>query len=145
MENQNFKNHSKFYAPHHFIFYPLSLAIGIFCFSQGNKNPALKEIWWVLTAIVIMLLFLSFMTRQQYGLKNQDRIIRIEMRYRYFVLTGKRFELIENKLTNSQIFALRFASDEELDSLLENTLKNNLSSKMIKQSIKNWNADNWRL
>jgi hypothetical protein len=145
MENQNYSNHSKYYVPHHFVFYPLTLALGIFCFYQGNKNPALKEIWWTMTAIMIMIVFLAFMVRQHYGLKNQDRIIRIEMRYRYFVVTGERFELLESKLKNSQIFALRFASDGELKDLVNRTWNENLSSKVIKQSIQNWQADNWRL
>jgi hypothetical protein len=145
MENQNYNNHSRYYVPHHLVFYPLTLALGVFCFYQGNKNPALKEIWWTLTAIMIMIVFLAFMVRQHYGLKNQDRIIRIEMRYRYFVVTGERFELLESKLTNSQIFALRFASDNELKDLVNKTLSENLTSKVIKQSIQNWQADNWRL
>lgn len=145
MENQNYSNHSKYYVPHHFVFYPLTLALGVFCFYQGNKNPALKEIWWTLTAIMIMIVFLAFMVRQHYGLKNQDRIIRGEVRYRYFVVTGERFELLESKLSNSQIFALRFASDQELKELVQKTMAENLTSKEIKQSIQNWQADNWRL
>lgn len=145
MENQNYNNHSRYYVPHHFVFYPLTLTIGVFCFYQGNKNPELKEIWWTMTAVMIVMVFLAFMTRQHYGLKNQDRIIRVEMRYRYFVVTGERFELLESKLTNSQIFALRFASDEELKTLTLKAANEKTSSKDIKQSIQNWQADNWRL
>jgi hypothetical protein len=145
MENQNYNNHLKLHAPHHFVFYPLTLIIGIFCFYQGNKNPALKEIWWTLTVIMCIILFLSFMTRQHYGLKNQDRIIRIEMRYRYFVVTGERFELLESKLSNNQIIALRFAGDEELKDLVNKTMAENLTPKVIKQSIQHWQADHWRL
>lgn len=91
------------------------------------------------------MVFLSFMVRQHYGLKNQDRIIRGEVRYRYFVVTGERFELLESNLSNSQIFALRFASDQELKELVQKTVDQNLTSKEIKQSIQNWQADNWRL
>lgn len=85
------------------------------------------------------------MTRQHYGLKNQDRIIRIEMRYRYFVVTGERFELLESKLSNNQIIALRFAGDEELKDLVNKTMAENLAPKVIKQSIQNWQADHWRI
>jgi hypothetical protein len=92
-----------------------------------------------------IIIFLSFMTRQHYGLKNQDRIIRIEMRYRYFVVTGERFELLESKLNNNQIIALRFAGDEELKDLVNKTMAENLTPKVIKQSIQNWQADHWRL
>ena len=67
------------------------------------------------------------------------------MRYRYFVLTNERFELIENKLRDSQIFALRFTSDDELPGLVKKTLEENLSSRRIKRSILMWNPDNNRV
>ena len=37
------------------------------------------------------------MLRQHYALTLQNRIIRLELRYRYFTLTGKRFEEIDRK------------------------------------------------
>ena len=40
-----------------------------------------------------------------------------------------------------QIIALRFAGDEEFVSLVERTLKENLTSKEIKQAVKNWKTD----
>jgi hypothetical protein len=64
------------------------------------------------------------------------------MRYRYFVVTGERFELLESKLTNSQIFALRFASDDELkdsfNKLKEDTIQklNLLNQKESDSEIK---------
>jgi hypothetical protein len=36
-------------------------------------------------------------------------------------------------------------SDDELKDLVKKTLSENLTSKSIKQSIQNWQADNWRL
>lgn len=40
-----------------------------------------------------------------------------------------------------QKIALRFASDEELVSLVERTLTEGLTPKESKQAIKNWKAD----
>jgi hypothetical protein len=80
-----------------------------------------------------------------YALKNQDRIIRMEMRQRYFELAGKPFKDHEKKLRLSQIIALRFASDEELLPLIEKTIEEDLRSKEIKKSIKNWQEDRRRV
>ena len=85
------------------------------------------------------------MLRQHYALDNQNRIVRLEMRLRYFQLTGKRFEPLEQQLSFGQIAALRFASDEELLPLTDRTLKENLSAKQIKQSVTNWQGDYMRV
>ena len=47
------------------------------------------------------------MLRQHYALTLQNRIVIGEMRYRYFVVTGRRLEPLEEKLSEGQLFALR--------------------------------------
>ena len=81
------------------------------------------------------------MLRQHYALMLQNRIVRLELRYTYYTLTGKRFEVFEHQLTDDQIFALRFASDDELESLVAKALAENLSGKQIKKAIVNWKGD----
>ena len=61
------------------------------------------------------------------------------------LLTGKRFENIESQLDIKQIVALRFASDEELESLITKAINEKLSPKMIKLEIKNWQGDYQRI
>ena len=85
------------------------------------------------------------MLRQHYALGNQNRIVRLEMRLRYYQLTGKRLEPLEEKLSFGQIAALRFASDAELLPLMERAEKENLSPKQIKQAIQNWQGDYMRV
>ncbi len=85
------------------------------------------------------------MLRQHYALTLQDRIVRLELRYRYFTLTNERLELLEKNLSESQLFALRFAPDEELPNLVDKAIAENLSATVIKKSIKNWLADNQRV
>lgn len=92
-----------------------------------------------------MIGWLSFMTRQHYALGNQDRIVRLEMRLRYFQLTGEPFNSKEAKLSLAQIAALRFASDAELIALIERSIRENLSAKDIKESIQAWLPDHMRL
>lgn len=65
----------------------------------------------------------------------------MEMRQRYFHLTGSSFYQKENQLRLGQIIALRFAGDEELIELMEKAIKQRLSPKEIKVQIKNWQGD----
>ena len=143
MSTQNLKNHIRFYTPHHFIFYPLiglGFSLGLFQYYHS------KDIIWIFIFSTFLFIgWLSFMMRQHYALTNQNRIVRLEMRLRYFILTGKRFENCETKLAFSQIAALRFASDNELPTLIDKTIKNSLNAEAIKSQIENWTPDDMRV
>ncbi|QYJ68188.1 DUF6526 family protein [Flavobacterium litorale] len=145
MAQQSNKNHLRFYAPHHFVFYPFMLAVlsgTIYYAWSSEKNQML---WLFMALIAGAIIWLSFMTRQHYALTLQDRIIMQEMRYRYFVVTGNRFEPLEEELSKAQIFALRFASDNELETLATKAVQEKLSAGAIKKEISNWRADNNRV
>jgi hypothetical protein len=77
-----------------------------------------------------------------YGTKNQDRIIRFEEGFRYYVLTGKQ---IDPALTVKQLIALRFASDEEFVDLCTQAIKENMTPDAIKKAIVNRRADHQRI
>src|ERR1700724_3467675 len=132
MAKQNFANHVRYYAPHHFVFYPLLLiavSAAVYAYSHHADQKDLRA------DVVVGFVFIgwtSFMMRQHYALGNQNRIVRMELRFRYFVLTGKRLELFESELSFPQLAALRFASDDELPALVERTVNENLSSRQIK-------------
>lgn len=144
MERQTYKNHIRYYTPHHFVYYPILLVF--LCLSIYFSFTSPEHILWVFISIIFVFLFcLAFMLRQHYALILQDRIVRLELRYRYFSLTGKRLEEFESRLRDSQIFALRFASDSELPALVEKVLKDNLSGRGIKKSIVNWKGDYHRV
>jgi hypothetical protein len=145
MADQNYSNHIRFYTPHHFVFYPVMLifiiASGWFAFTdEGNTI-----VWLFIMAVFITVTMLSFMMRQHYALTLQNRIVLMELRYRYFVVTGQRLEPLEEKLSEGQLFALRFAPDEELTALVQKAINEDLPSNKIKQSVKNWKADNRRV
>ncbi|MGV3706513.1 MAG: DUF6526 family protein [Arcticibacter sp.] len=145
MKNQNYENHIRFYPPHHFVFYPLIfLLIGssVYYIVSDSEN---RVVFSFITVILVLVCWLSFMTRQHYALTNQNRIVRLEMRLRYLQLTGQPFDETERRLSFSQIAALRFASNEELVGLTERTLAQNLDAKSIKKAIKNWNPDHMRV
>jgi len=145
MENQNYKNHVRYYAPHHFVFYPvLMVMIGLSSYYAFKRTDE-SLLWMFIVFLFFMVGWLSFMLRQHYALNNQNRIVRLEMRFRYFVLTNERLEMLEDRLSFGQISALRFASDEELPALVNRTMVENLSPDAIKKSIINWNPDHMRV
>jgi len=140
MEGQSYKNHIRYYAPHHFVYYPI-LSVVIILSIYFSFTQADTLIWTFISIAFIFLFVLAFMLRQHYALTLQNRIVRLELRYRYFTMTGKRFENLESQLKDAQLFALRFASDEELESLTDKTVKENLSGIQIKKAIVNWKGD----
>ncbi len=145
MPKQNFANHVRYYTVHHFIYYPLlMIALSASLYAYGN-HPDQKELWLAVIVIFIFIGWAVFMMRQHYALGNQNRIVRLELRFRYYVITGKRLETLEPSLSFSQIAALRFASDEELPELVEKTLKEHLTGSQIKKSIVNWLPDHMRV
>ncbi|ERM81291.1 hypothetical protein P872_10080 [Rhodonellum psychrophilum GCM71 = DSM 17998] len=144
---QNFNNHARYYPLHHFIITPLTLVYLIWTIVNlaaafSNGTSLMTASYHLLGAVILVLLPLL---ARIYALKNQDRLIRLEMRQRYFELTGKSFSEMERKLRLSQIIALRFAGNEELVPLMEKASKEKLKSKFIKESISNWQVDKYRV
>jgi len=142
---QNYDNHIRLYPLHHFVFYPITLLFGGLCLYLSVRDETDRLIWLGLCAVIFLLTWLSFMLRQHYALNNQNRIIRLEMRFRYYVLTNKRLEEYERKLSFSQLAALRFASDIELPHLLDKTVEENLGPKEIKKLVSVWQPDYMRV
>lgn len=85
------------------------------------------------------------MLRQHYALGNQDRILRLEFKQRYFEIFGERSDEVEEKLEFSQLAALRFAYEEQFKILLNKALTQNLSGDDIKKSIDEWRPDHHRI
>ncbi len=144
MEKHTYKNHIRYYPPHHFIFYPVLIALLVFSiYKIFNSNDQI--IWIFISLVFVIFTFLGLMLRQHYALTLQNRIVKLEFSYRYFATTGQRLEVMPKVLSDEQIFALRFAPDEALVSLVEKTLSENLSGKTIKKSISNWKGDYQRV
>jgi hypothetical protein len=104
----------------------------------SNQETISESIYLFIGAFV---LFLLPLLARMYALKLQNRIILNEMRNRYFHLAGKTFDEKEKELKLGQIIGLRFASDEEFLGLIDRAIAEKLTSKEIKQQIKNWRGD----
>jgi len=138
MKTQNAQNHAQFVPLFHFGMFAVCVACFIIAGINLFSGITSISILLFLTAIALNLAFVFIRT---FPLKVQDRAIRAEENLRHFALTGK---LLDKNLTMSQIIALRFASDSEFEDLAVRALKENMSSKQIKQAVKQWRADNFR-
>lgn len=145
MNKQNYKNHARYYTPHHFIFLPLIGFMLVWGLVNAYKSEDKRIEWLLFSLLSFSILYLTLMLRQHYALGNQNRIVRLEFRLRYFELYGVSSNDVESKLSFSQIAALRFADDNEFKELLEQALQHSLSGDEIKKRIRNWQADNWRV
>lgn len=143
MQQQSYKNHVRYYPPHHFIFYPviiLGTVTGVLHYFMTYQ-----VIWLFIAFLFIVAGWLSYLLRQHYALTLQDRIIRQEVRFRYFTLTNQRFEVLEQQLSLSQILALRFASDLELPGLVSRAIAEKMTPDEIKKAVKDWQGDYMRV
>jgi Family of unknown function (DUF6526) len=75
----------------------------------------------------------------------QDRVIRLEERLRLQALAPPAWHAQIYRLSEDQLIALRFAADDEVVELAQQALEHNLSRKQIKERIKNWRPDDWRV
>lgn len=138
MKEQNFKNHARYVPIFHFVLFAIVIAIAVLAIINITSGVNLLSVMFLLMAIAFLIAFFKI---RSFPLAAQDRAIRAEENLRYFSLTGK---LLDSRLTLQQIIALRFASDDELVSLTQKTLSENLSNKEIKQAIQKWKADHHR-
>jgi hypothetical protein len=145
MKKQTYSNHRRYYIPHHFILLPLlCILIGV-----GISKACTDEIhslnWWLFSITIFCILYLALMVRQHYALGNQNRIVRLEFRLRYFEIFNTSSKGVEQHLSFKQIAALRFADDIEFVELLNRAVQENLSGNDIKKAIRNWQPDNDRI
>lgn len=144
MIEQNYKNHRKFVPGYHFFSYFLLFVLLIL--SIINLINSFKDqtglFYGISIVIISVLLILVFYYSRAFALKAQDRTIVLEENIRNYMKTGR---FLDSKLSQSQIIALRFASDDEYEELSRKAIEKNLSGNEIKKEIKNWKADNFRL
>lgn len=142
-ETQTYQNHTRYFPLVHFILTPILLFNLIWQAVRLYQDFSWDRAESVLMAIAFIIL--SIAARLQ-ALKAQDRVIRLEEKLRFNELLPKDLAEKAVNLKTGQLIALRFASDVELQSLVEKTLNGEFSSnKEIKLAIKNWRGDYLRV
>lgn len=142
---QNAKNYIRWYIPHHFIYYPITLLLLGISIYMALHRPEDQLVWTLFAISTFIILITSFMMRQHYALVLQNRLVRQEVSSRYFELSGQRFAQLEEALSFSQIASLRFAGDDELVALAQQAVAKQMDSKAIVHAIQHWRADHNRV
>lgn len=139
---QTLENHAKFDPPFHLFAVPVA-ALNVMCsVYRLIRDPNLDTGWGALMALgLVVAVFLI----RIYPLKVQDRVIRLEEQMRMQILLPAALRARAFELSEKQVVALRFASDGELPSLVEQTLNQKLEPKDIKKQIKVWRPDYFRV
>lgn len=135
-------NHVRFHPPFHFFFAPALLVLLVISIYQAIRNPGLASAAQLLLVVVIGTV--GFLARI-YALKVQDRVIRLEEQLRLSGLLDEDYLPTVRALSEAQLIALRFASDEEVPALAKRAARERLAPKQIKEQIRNWRADYWRV
>jgi hypothetical protein len=139
---QNFSNHSRLDPPFHFFVLPVFALTVILTIVHLVMHPGLHSAWVVILALAATVAVVKIRT---YALKLQDRMIRLEERLRLAILLDKPLRARLGEFSESQLVALRFASDAELPALAGRALSEKLSNKDIKKAIGQWKPDYWRV
>jgi len=141
-QEQSFKHHAKWDPLFHFFLGPVSFAIAITTIVQLVRDPN----WYSAAHVVVAnWAVVAIFKIRLYALKVQDRVIRLEERVRLKELAPASFQGRIGDLTVDQMIGLRFASDGEVAELAQKALAGNWNRKQIKEVIKIWRPDNWRV
>jgi len=139
---QSFKSHGRLDPPYHFVLAAI-LAVNLFIMlSNAWHQLTYFSAWLVVLSIAA---FLPVLKLRSYPIKVQDRVIRLEERLRLQALAPAEWHAQIYRLTVDQLIGLRFASDDEVVELAKQALEHNLTRKQIKERIKSWRPDDWRV
>jgi hypothetical protein len=139
---QSLKNHGRLDPPFHLVLLTV-LAVNLFIalsFTYGHFSYF--SAWLVILSIAV---FIPVLKLRTYPLKVQDRVIRLEERIRLQALAPAEWHTQIYKLSEDQLIGLRFASDDEVVELAKQALEEKLTRKQIKERIKTWRPDDWRV
>lgn len=144
MKQQSYENHTRYHPLQHFFWLPVSL-ITLVTSLIYVVSSLIKGSFTLPVFLIFMLVLMSFVAgalARLNALKVQDRVIRLEEQFRYYMLTK---EPLDPRVTMEQLIALRFASDEEFPQLAKLAVEKGMSGDEIKKAIKQWRADEHRV
>lgn len=143
MPEQNYQNHTQRVAGFLALGAVLAVVIiGSFVNLYQSMGDHQRLYSAALLVVLSLCVFAAAVFARVFALKAQDRAIRAEENLRHYVLTGK---LLDARLQPLQIVALRFASDGEFADLAAKAAESGMSPDAIKQAVRTWRADTYRV
>jgi hypothetical protein len=139
---QSFKNHARLDPAFHVVLGLILLLNLIYSIIHLVRHVSWRSGWFVVLSVAAIIVVLKL---RLYPLKVQDRVIRLEERLRLQSLAPAEWHAQLYRLSEDQLIGLRFAGDDEVVGLAKAALEENLTRKQIKQRIRNWRADDWRV
>jgi hypothetical protein len=141
-KTQSLKNHARLDPYFHIFTFALYLTNLVYAGFHLYRQTNISSAWYLVLSLAVIVPILKI---RAYPLKVQDRVIRLEERLRLQALAPEQWHAQIYRLTESQLIALRFASDDEVVELAKQALEHNLDRKQIKERIKSWRSDEWRV
>lgn len=140
---QSFANHSRMVTGFHFVTGPLTLIYVVWSMWHAMSTRSLDAHFQMLGAFALLGIF--WYTRS-FPIKAQDRIIRLEEHLRLARILPDDLRGRIDELSARQLIAIRFASDADVSELVRWVLTEKITDiKLIKQRIKNWRPDHFRV
>jgi len=140
---QSYANHTRLHPPFHFFLLPGTLVLLILTIVNVVRHYHRLDAWILL--LIGVLFPVAVVLIRVNPLRAQDRLIRLEERLRFQALLPAQLNVRFGELTESQLVALRFASDAEVAALVERVLSAKTPAKDIKKAIVTWRADTFRV
>jgi hypothetical protein len=141
-ETQSLKNHARLDPFFHIFIFALYLLNLVYAGFHLYRQTSLSSGWYLVLSLAAIVPIVKL---RNYPLKVQDRVIRLEERLRLQALAPQQWHAQISRLNEGQLIALRFAADDEVVELAKQALEHNLGRKQIKERIKNWRSDEWRV
>jgi hypothetical protein len=139
---QTYKTHRRFVPAYHIGVLLSLLAYFVWSVYQLTQGITGSAIMGVILSAALMTMAISLRTQI---LRVQDRLIRLEMRLRLRENLSADLAARAVHLPVRQLIALRFASDAELPSLVQDVVDGKIATPNdIKQKIREWQADHLR-
>ena len=143
MAEQTYATHRRFHPWYHFVLVPIFSINAIVALWMLFRERTLLSAWNVVMALALAGVVVILRT---YGLRNQDRIIRLEERLRLAALLPADLCSRINELHKSDLLGLRFCADEEVPEMTRRVLSGELKGRdAIKRAVRNWRPDYHRL
>ena len=140
---QSYANHTRWHPLFHFFLVPVMIINFIWAIVLCYQYPGWTQGWLVVVSLALVVMM--FMVRTN-SLKVQDRLIRLEEQLRCQRILPADLAQRAGGMRIGQVIALRFAPDEELETLVSEVVEGRLTKPaQIKQAIKNWRADTFRV